>query len=89
MCAPYLTGIDISVMVVDTYGVKNHNLACKIVHQNELITTINRNPKTIELTILSNTILTTVVFLTAQPNLLEYYGVFLMQVLPCPNRFAE
>ena len=37
MCAPYLTGNDISVMFVDTHKVKVEDMACKIANLNQFL----------------------------------------------------
>ena len=88
MCAPYLTGNDISVMFVDTHNVKVENMACKIANLNQLTTTISRKHKTMKFTIVSNNSNEYCsLFVTAQPNLYRHYDVFHVQVLPCPIGF--
>ena len=75
-------------MYAETLSNSLPSSACKIVHQAELINTISGIPKTINFTIMSDSYKECELFLTAQPDIYEYYDTYYVSLLSCPVGFT-
>ena len=89
LCVPHESHNDeIFILYVDTHNAFLPKSACKIAHQNQMISTISSSSKTYNFTIVSESKGECELFLTAQPDLYKRYDAFYVQLLPCPIGFT-
>ena len=89
LCVPREADNDeIFTLYIDTHNKFLPNSACKVAHQNQLISTITGLSKTYNFTIVSESENECELFLTAQPDLYKRYDAFYVKLLPCPIGFT-
>ena len=89
LCVPHESDNDeILILYVDTRNIFLPNSACKVAHQNQLISTISSSLKTYNFTIVSESKDECELFLTAEPDLYEQHDALYVQLLPCPIGFT-
>ena len=89
LCVPHESDDDeIFALYVDTHNKFLPSSACKVAHQNQMISTISNSSKTYNFTIVSDSTNECELFLTAQPDLYKIYDAFYVQLLPCPIGFT-
>ena len=95
LCVPHESHNDeIFILYVDTHNVFLPTSACKVVHQNQMISTISSSSKTYiyiyiyNFTIVSESKDECELFLTAQPDLYKQHDAFYVELLACPTGFT-